>query len=803
MGTKRVRDKRPEREREGVGSKATGHEGRTGRTPGGTTRIQRTPGARFSTEADRSTDARGGYAAYNRGPDREELSARYGIDVGEGEARELQRLESEFGSDRVGRWADEGMSVETMGRPRDMQAFREDDGDDSQSLDDIPPDRAVAQRHREEVQLVDVRSATAYRKGHIPGAVNVPAPELAGRSSGFDVARDVALYCRSGQRSRQVAQRLAARADGPTSNVFNVRGGFEAWAGEHGPGNHSPGEPIQAAPTDGGPADRVVRERSRVTGHKPADGASRSCGCGLAQGPKGDAARNRSATVAEPVQARLELSSPGDPAEREARRVAERVMRTTAPDGRAREGPPLDANGQVAGPMIQRSSGQSGCSECEQHLPPVLPIRRSISRTTGNGSDDAGTEENIQSATSGGKPLPESTRSFFEPRFGRDFSDVRIHTGSDADEAARSINAEAFTVGSDIVFAKGNYEPGSDSGRTLLAHELTHVVQQGAASGAVRRAATEESTSTRAVITVRRGDTLSGIAERARQRYDQFDGTYNDLWAHNEDHMKGDSANEIYPGEKVYIPGTAPDGGVPEEESPDGEGGSPDGEAPEEEGEPEDEEEEVLVASLCHRDFRAVQNHVTDENKETMRENLEAAAEGVPLVGEDEVDTLVERVWDTIEKLADQARHCFVWVHPADTPKSTPQSQSDMEEWTFTYDTGTSGHYDEGALGSDVVCTGTFDLEDSGCVEAGYSACDTDDYNLGLFNCCSCAHQTLEEACGVSTSPGHFPPQNQGIGLPENYGSSVKRTVVEAAGKLWKEGADAVDALWDLYNYYF
>jgi hypothetical protein len=195
---------------------------------------------------------------------------------------------------------------------------------------------------------------------------------------------------------------------------------------------------------------------------------------------------------------------------------------------------------------------------------------------------------------------------------------------------------------------------------------------------------------------------------------------------------------------------------------------------------------------------------VTDENKETMRENLEAAAEGVPLVGEDEVDTLVERVWDTIEKLADQARHCFVWVHPADTPKSTPQSQSDMEEWTFTYDTGTSGHYDEGALGSDVVCTGTFDLEDSGCVEAGYSACDTDDYNLGLFNCCSCAHQTLEEACGVSTSPGHFPPQNQGIGLPENYGSGVKRTVVEAAGKWWKEeGADAVDALWDLYNYYF
>ncbi|WP_436926287.1 eCIS core domain-containing protein [Halosimplex amylolyticum] len=78
----------------------------------------------------------------------------------------------------------------------------------------------------------------------------------------------------------------------------------------------------------------------------------------------------------------------------------------------------------------------------------------------------------------GGRPLPESARSFFEPRFGDDFGDVRVHTGPRADELARSVRATAFTVGSDVVFASGQYRPETDDGKRLLAHELTHVVQQ-------------------------------------------------------------------------------------------------------------------------------------------------------------------------------------------------------------------------------------------------------------------------------------------------------------------------------------
>ena len=79
---------------------------------------------------------------------------------------------------------------------------------------------------------------------------------------------------------------------------------------------------------------------------------------------------------------------------------------------------------------------------------------------------------------SGGSPLDTEARVDMESRFGQDFSDVRVHTDSRAHESAKSVNAQAYTVGSDIVFQSGNYNPGSDSGKHMLAHELTHVVQQ-------------------------------------------------------------------------------------------------------------------------------------------------------------------------------------------------------------------------------------------------------------------------------------------------------------------------------------
>lgn len=77
-----------------------------------------------------------------------------------------------------------------------------------------------------------------------------------------------------------------------------------------------------------------------------------------------------------------------------------------------------------------------------------------------------------------GQPLDTETRAFMEPRLGHNFADVRIHTDRQATEIAREINARAFTVGSDIVFGTGRYMPTTNEGRRLLAHELTHVIQQ-------------------------------------------------------------------------------------------------------------------------------------------------------------------------------------------------------------------------------------------------------------------------------------------------------------------------------------
>lgn len=87
-------------------------------------------------------------------------------------------------------------------------------------------------------------------------------------------------------------------------------------------------------------------------------------------------------------------------------------------------------------------------------------------------------ESRLRSLQGGGQPLSESVRAFFEPRFGYDFAKVRVHNDAQAAESSQAVKARAFTVGRDIVFSRGRYAPGTSEGKRLLAHELTHVVQQ-------------------------------------------------------------------------------------------------------------------------------------------------------------------------------------------------------------------------------------------------------------------------------------------------------------------------------------
>lgn len=163
------------------------------------------------------------------------------------------------------------------------------------------------------------------------------------------------------------------------------------------------------------------------------------------------------------LQAKLHVSQPDDPAEREAERVADQVVRV--PEER-------EASGEGRGPSPSFPTGTGAT---------VRPLRiDETPRQSGATEIRTGGEpvERMLGSTSGGRSLPRSTRAFFEPRFGREFEDVRIHNGRRADEAARSIDAVGFTHGTDIAFRSGAYRPGTPQGTELLAHELVHVVQQ-------------------------------------------------------------------------------------------------------------------------------------------------------------------------------------------------------------------------------------------------------------------------------------------------------------------------------------
>jgi hypothetical protein len=205
-------------------------------------------------------------------------------------------------------------------------------------------------------------------------------------------------------------------------------------------------------------------------------------------------------------QPKLTVNQPGDKYEQEADVTADKVM--------GMQIPPSQNFFKPASAPIQRK-----CKNCEEEDKklhrkegtgpqvnnglhssvnnavffnlPITPEQRKCSkcgaehellhRKEGTGTEtksNSSLDNYVNSLSSSGQPLPVASRQFFEPRFGHDFSNVRIHTDSVAAKSAQSINALAYTTGNNIVFNRGQFSPGSSSGDRLLAHELTHVVQQ-------------------------------------------------------------------------------------------------------------------------------------------------------------------------------------------------------------------------------------------------------------------------------------------------------------------------------------
>ena len=117
------------------------------------------------------------------------------------------------------------------------------------------------------------------------------------------------------------------------------------------------------------------------------------------------------------------------------------------------------------------------CSACSEERGGSLQ-RSALNRDSTNGNHSAVPSIVHDVLNSTGQPLDVATRAFFEPRFGHDFSHVRVHTDNRAAESAREVNASAYTVGHDVVFGSGHYRPATTAGQGLLAHELAHVLQQ-------------------------------------------------------------------------------------------------------------------------------------------------------------------------------------------------------------------------------------------------------------------------------------------------------------------------------------
>jgi hypothetical protein len=183
-------------------------------------------------------------------------------------------------------------------------------------------------------------------------------------------------------------------------------------------------------------------------------------------------------------QTRLTVNVPGDAYEQEADRVADQVMRVSAlpVKGIVSRGAERVLLRKVLRPQDFVDSVAPSEEEVEEESPSPGP-QPALQRSSTGGAIPVTTdfEQSLQrSILSGREALTHDTRTFMETRFGRDFAEVRIHRDARAEELAHSVNARAFTVGNDIFFARSTYQPDSVGGRRLIAHELTHVLQQSA-----------------------------------------------------------------------------------------------------------------------------------------------------------------------------------------------------------------------------------------------------------------------------------------------------------------------------------
>jgi hypothetical protein len=216
------------------------------------------------------------------------------------------------------------------------------------------------------------------------------------------------------------------------------------------------------------------------------------------------------------VQPKLTIGQPGDRYEQEADQMAAKVVNQIhAPQQAAssqtvqRDSVPEEEELQMKPSSIQRDSVPE---EEELQMKPV------VQRRLGEEEAAPDLESSIQQARGGGQALPNQVRTQMEQSFGSDFSGVKVHTDARSHQLNQSIQAKAFTTGKDIFFRQGNYDPGSRQGQELLAHELTHVVQQGGSQPLQAKAVQRSEAPTRTDSSYRLRRKISASSDRVVQR---------------------------------------------------------------------------------------------------------------------------------------------------------------------------------------------------------------------------------------------------------------------------------------------
>ncbi|MDV3353861.1 DUF4157 domain-containing protein [Leptothoe sp. LEGE 181152] len=198
------------------------------------------------------------------------------------------------------------------------------------------------------------------------------------------------------------------------------------------------------------------------------------------------------------IQPKLKIGGPNDKYEQEADRIADQVMRMPEPQIQ-RQVDLEEADEDIVQAKLRSAQTppaiQCKCTQCEEEetiQPKATPLMQRQVESEEEDEETLQTKElpgstpevtpntqtQINTLRNLGKPLPKSLRAFYEPRFGMDFSGIRIHTEPSVNKIASSLNARAFTLGQDIFFSQQEFQPETTSGKQLLAHELTHTIQQ-------------------------------------------------------------------------------------------------------------------------------------------------------------------------------------------------------------------------------------------------------------------------------------------------------------------------------------